>query len=426
MDGHPLRRIRPGEDPSPRGRLFDAQVDAVAAKAIFEVREEGLPALRRWAESLGELEPGSPFLIPREGLREAWEGLEPATRALLERAKGRIAAFAAAQRSCLSDLNFKVPGGRAGHVFVPVSRVGCYVPGGRYSLPSTALMTVVPAVVAGVGEVWCAGPKPGRASLGAAYIAGAMGFLACGGAHAVAALAFGVGLPRCDMIVGPGGRYVATAKRQLFGVVGTEAPAGPSELLIVADDGADPDKAAADLLAQAEHDTAAFPAIICSSEAFAFALEARLIARLALLPEPNRSVASAALGNGWLLVEANPAKAMAFAELTSPEHLELQVSDPAAYTAGIQSAGAVFLGSISAEVFGDYGAGPNHTLPTGGAARFASGLSVLNFLRARTWLEMDDPEPLAGDTADFARLEGLEAHARAAEARLQPQVPRSE
>jgi phosphoribosyl-ATP pyrophosphohydrolase/phosphoribosyl-AMP cyclohydrolase/histidinol dehydrogenase len=278
-------------------------------------------------------------------------------------------------------------------------------------------MTVTPAMVAGVGEVVCAGPRPSAASMGAAYIAGAQGFLACGGAHAVAALAFGVGVSRCDMIVGPGGRYVASAKRQLFGAVGTEAPAGPSELLVVADEGADPEVIAADLLAQAEHDTAAVPALICSSEAFAEALEARLAARLAELPEPNRTVAAAALANGWLLVEADKAKAMAFAEKAAPEHLELQVADPRRWAAGIRSAGAVFLGSVSAEVFGDYGAGPNHTLPTGGAARFASGLSVLNFLRARTWLEMDDPEPLSKDTAVFARLEGLEGHARAAEAR---------
>ena len=398
-------------------RLFDPAVDEVAARAIAEVGREGLPALRRWAESLGELKAGEPVYLDRDCMEQAWKSLGPEVRSLLERAKGRIAAFAAAQRSCLSDLNLAVPGGRAGHVFVPVSRVGCYVPGGRYPLPSSALMTVVPAVAAGVGSVICAGPRPGAASLGAAWIAGAGGFLACGGAHAVAALAFGVGVPRCDMVVGPGGRYVASAKRQLFGIVGTEAPAGPSELLVIADDGADPETVAADLLAQAEHDTAAVPCLICTSEGFATALEAAIVNQAARLPEPNQSVALAALSNGWILVEADSEKAMAFAESASPEHLELQVADPRPWAAGIRSAGAVFMGRVSAEVFGDYGAGPNHTLPTGGAARFASGLSVMHFLRARTWLDLDDPEALAGDTADFARLEGLEGHARAAEAR---------
>jgi phosphoribosyl-ATP pyrophosphohydrolase/phosphoribosyl-AMP cyclohydrolase/histidinol dehydrogenase len=217
--------------------------------------------------------------------------------------------------------------------------------------------------------------------------------------------------------VGPGGKYVASAKRQLFGIVGTEAPAGPSELLVIADDEADPDVVAADLLAQAEHDTAALPCAICASEGFASALEARLECRLLLLPEPNRSVAAASLAKGWLRVEADPARAMAFAESTSPEHLELQVKDARRWAEGIRSAGAVFIGGGSAEVFGDYGAGPNHTLPTSGAARFASGLSVMHFLRARTWLELEDPAPLSGDTAAFARIEGLEGHARAAEAR---------
>ena len=422
MDGHPLRRIGPDEDPSPRLRLFDPAVDEVAARAIAEVRIEGLPALRRWAESLGELKAGEPVYLDRDCLEKAWKGLDPEVRSLLERAKGRIAAFAAAQRACLSDLSLEVPGGRAGHAFVPVSRVGCYVPGGRYPLPSTALMTVIPAVTAGVDEAFCAGPRPSAASLGAAYLAGARGFLACGGAHAVAALAFGVGVSRCDMIVGPGGRFVASAKRQLFGIVGTEAPAGPSELLVIADDGADPEMAAADLLAQAEHDAAAVPCLICASEGFAAALEAAIVNQVARLPEPNQSVALAALANGWILVEADSEKAMAFAESASPEHLELQVTDPWRWAAGIRSAGAVFIGGISAEVFGDYGAGPNHTLPTGGAARFASGLSVMHFLRTRTWLDLDDPEALAGDTADFARLEGLEGHARAAEARAKVRI----
>ena len=157
--------------------------------------------------------------------------------------------------------------------------------------------------------------------------------------------------------------------------------------------------------------------LICASEAFAAAVETALAVRLQAMPEPNRSTAAASLANGWALVAANETVACACAERCAPEHLELSVADPERYAAEIRSAGAVFIGQGSAEVFGDYGAGPNHTLPTGGAARFASGLSVLNFLRARTWLQMDDPGALAADTAAFARLERLEGHARAAEAR---------
>jgi phosphoribosyl-ATP pyrophosphohydrolase/phosphoribosyl-AMP cyclohydrolase/histidinol dehydrogenase len=217
--------------------------------------------------------------------------------------------------------------------------------------------------------------------------------------------------------VGPGGRYAAAAKRLLFGVVGTEAPAGPSELLVVAGENADAETAAADLLAQAEHDVAAVPAIVVLNDGFAEALDSALERRLAELPEPNRSTAASALRNGWMLLARDEGEAVAAAERFAPEHLELLVTDPRDWAERIRNAGAIFLGPNSAEVFGDYGAGPNHCLPTGGAARFAAGLSVLSFLRARTWLEMDNTGALAVDAAALARIEGLEAHARAAELR---------
>jgi len=424
MDRHPLRRIGPGNLPGSQTRLFSPEVDAVAALAIADVRDSGELGLRAWAEKLGELTPGDRLVLGRSELEAAWLRLDEDLRGLLTRAKARIAAFAAAQRSSLSNFDIAVPGGRAGQEFLPVARAGCYVPGGRYPLPSSALMTVTPAVEAGVGEVWCAGPRPTEVTLGAAYIAGASGFLRCGGAHAVAALAFGTTLPsglsvpRCDVVVGPGGRYVASAKRQLFGLVGTEAPAGPSELLVIADANADPGIAAADLIAQAEHDTAAIPMLICFTENFALAVESALAERLATLPEPNRTTAATSLDNGWIFVASRDEEARGFAERCAPEHLELHVADPEAWARKIRSAGAVFVGGGSAEVFGDYGAGPNHTLPTGGAARFAAGLSVIHFLRARTWLRMDEPSALAADTAAFARIEGLEGHARAAEARI--------
>jgi len=199
--------------------------------------------------------------------------------------------------------------------------------------------------------------------------------------------------------------------------MGTEAPAGPSELLIIASETANPAFVAADLLAQAEHDNAATPMLICASESLAALVDQELQKALFALPEKNATTARAALQNGWALVEADFDKQCKAAERIAPEHLELMVDDPEPYTKRICSAGAVFIGSGSAEVMGDYGAGPNHTLPTGGAARFASGLSVLQFLRARTWLKLDEPCKLASDTATFARLEGLEAHARAAELR---------
>ncbi len=414
-----MRRIEAGEIPAPSGRLFPPEVEEKAAKIISEVREGGIPALRRWAEALGELSEGEELYLDRNQLEAYWKALDPPLQRLLETVKKRIADFAAAQRSCLSDLSMPVAGGRAGHRFIAVKRAGCYVPGGRYPLPSTALMTTVPAAVAGVEEIYCAGPRPDQVSLAAAYLGGAKGFLRCGGAQAIAAMAFGVRLPGCDVVVGPGGRFVASAKRQLFGVVGTEAPAGPSELLILADDQADPTIAAADLIAQAEHDPEAFPAMICRSEAFARAVESALGRALESLPEPNRSTAKTSLAKGWILVAIDDETARDCAERCAPEHLELLVASPEKWEKSIGCAGAVFLGQGSAEVFGDYGAGPNHSLPTAGASRFAAGLSVLHFLRARTWLTINQPGLLAADTAAFARLEGLEGHARAAEARTQ-------
>jgi len=414
MEKHTLKRITVEEIPEPSLRLFDPKVDAVALEAIDAIRSGGESALRQWAAKLDGLSGDEPLLISRDEMKAACDSLPVKTAALLERAKGRVAAFAAAQRACLSPLDLPAPGGRHGHEFVPVARAGCYVPGGTFPLPSSAIMTVAPAKAAGVEEVWCAGPNPTRETLAAAWLAGADGFLRCGGAHAVAALAFGVAVPKCDVIVGPGGKYVAAAKRLLFGLVGTEAPAGPSELLVIADGSTDPEVIAADLLAQAEHSPDAMPALIVTDGQLADRIEEELSRQLGALPEPNRGIARTALGNGFCCVEPDLGRAVRGADRCAPEHLELATAKPAELAKNVRNAGALFLGPGSAEVFGDYGAGPNHTLPTGGASRFAAGLSVLHFLRARTWLSIEDPSQLIGDTAAFARLEGLEAHARAA------------
>jgi histidinol dehydrogenase len=414
MEKHTLKRITVEEIPEPSLRLFDPKVDAVALEAIDAIRSGGESALRQWAAKLDGLSGDEPLLISRDEMKAACDSLPVKTAALLERAKGRVAAFAAAQRACLSPLDLPAPGGRHGHEFVPVARAGCYVPGGAFPLPSSAIMTVVPARAAGVEEVWCAGPNPTRETLAAAWLAGADGFLRCGGAHAVAALALGVAVPKCDVIVGPGGKYVAAAKRLLFGLVGTEAPAGPSELLVIADGSTDPEVIAADLLAQAEHSPDAMPALIVTDGQLADRIEEELSRQLGALPEPNRGIARTALGNGFCCVEPDLGRAVRGADRCAPEHLELATSKPAELAKNVRNAGALFLGPGSAEVFGDYGAGPNHTLPTGGASRFAAGLSVLHFLRARTWLSIEAPSQLIGDTAAFARLEGLEAHARAA------------
>jgi phosphoribosyl-ATP pyrophosphohydrolase/phosphoribosyl-AMP cyclohydrolase/histidinol dehydrogenase len=277
-------------------------------------------------------------------------------------------------------------------------------------------MTVVPARVAGVAEVVVASPRPTAVTLAAAHVAGADRLLAVGGAQAIAALAFGCGVPRVDMVVGPGNRYVTAAKRCLVGEVGIDGLAGPSELLVLADATADARWIAADLLAQAEHDVDAVPVLVTTARDLVPAVLRELELQLADLPTAD--VARAALrNNGRAIVARDASEAIAVADALAPEHLSLCVSDIEPYVARLSAYGALFVGSRSAEVFGDYGAGPNHVLPTSGGARFQAGLSVATFLRAATYLTIAQPDALASDCAALARCEGLEAHARAAEVR---------
>jgi len=284
-------------------------------------------------------------------------------------------------------------------------------------------MTAVTARASGVSEVWAASPRPTPVTLAAASVAGADALLALGGAHAVAALAYGISpAPACDVIVGPGNRWVTAAKQLVTGRVGIDLLAGPSELTILADDSAAAEMVAADLLAQAEHDPDAVPVLVTTSSGLADRVETELARQLVDLP--TRDTAAAALGNGFAVVADDPEAALELADRLAPEHLQLLGPLMEALAARARHYGGLFVGRSSAEVFGDYGAGPNHTLPTGGGARFTGGLSVLHFLRIRTWMRLDTTDEtaeLARDAAALARLEGLEAHARAAEARIETQ-----
>jgi phosphoribosyl-ATP pyrophosphohydrolase/phosphoribosyl-AMP cyclohydrolase/histidinol dehydrogenase len=411
----------------PRRRADDvralrrAAVDEVtlkeASRVVDDVRGRGEAALREHAERLGDVAPGGPLFLDGGALRSAFFALPASDRALLERTLGRIRGFAEAQLAALAPVEAAVPGGRAGHRIAPVERAGCYAPGGRFPLPSSVLMTAGVARVAGVREVWVASPKPKPITLAAAHVAGADGLLAAGGAQAIAALAFGAGpLSAADTVVGPGNRWVTAAKQRIAGQIGIDLLAGPSELLIIADRSADPKLIAADLLAQAEHDTEALPALVATDAALLDAVDAELLSQLSTLP--TRSTAEEALEHGFAVLVPDLAQAALLADRLAPEHLEVLVERPAELGARLGAYGALFLGPGSAEVFGDYGIGPNHVLPTGGGARSFGGLSVLNFLRVRTWLDVGAPDPtLVEDAAALARLEGLEAHARAAERR---------
>jgi phosphoribosyl-ATP pyrophosphohydrolase/phosphoribosyl-AMP cyclohydrolase/histidinol dehydrogenase len=403
---------------------FDGKTLAEAQVIVDAVRGGGEVALRQQCERFDELRPGVPLVLERAALVRAQEAIPAQDLALLQRVAARIERFARAQSEHLGDLELDVPGGRAGLRYLPLQRAGCYAPGGRYPLPSSVLMTAVTARVAGVPSVWVASPKPAPIMLAAAAVAGVDAFLCAGGAQAIAALAFGAGaVPRCDVIVGPGNRWVTAAKQIVSAHCAIDMLAGPSELLIVADDAADPALVAADLLAQAEHDPDAVPMLVAASEGFVGTVDRELARQLADLP--TGEVARAALHNGFVVVSTDPEEIFALCDRLAPEHLHWHVQEDRLDTPlrKLRSYGALFLGSHSAEVLGDYGTGPNHVLPTGGAARHAGGLSVLAVGRQRTFLRFDDASAaaeLARDAGRVADLEGLPAHAGAARRRSVP------
>lgn len=412
-----LRTIDAADIPAQSAGPLDAATLAEAARIVDDVRARGFAAVVEHAVRLGDAAAGDALLLRRDELARAFEALPEAERALLERTAQRIRAFALAQRKALCEIAAAVPGGSAGHVIVPLERAGCYAPGGRFPLPSSVLMTAVTARAAGVRDVWVASPRPAPVTLAAAFVAGADALLAVGGAQAIGALAFGAGeVPACDVVVGPGNRWVTAAKQRVAGHVAIDMLAGPSELVVLADETADPALIAADLLAQAEHDVDALPVLVSLDAALPERVRAELARQLETLP--TAATARAALERGFAVVEPDPVRALAVADGIAPEHLQILTREPAFFADRARHAGALFLGPKSAEVLGDYGAGPNHVLPTSGGARSRAGLSVLTFLRIRTWLALDEPAEVARDAAALARLEGLEGHARAAEMRL--------
>ncbi|HJL29979.1 MAG TPA: histidinol dehydrogenase, partial [Polyangiaceae bacterium LLY-WYZ-15_(1-7)] len=314
---------------------------------------------------------------------------------------------------------YEEEGVELGQRVLPVKAAGVYAPGGKARYPSTVLMTAVPAAVAGVPRIVLATPRPTPEILAAAEVAGVTEVIDAGGAQAIGALAYGTAsVGRVDKIVGPGNLYVACAKRLVFGLVDIDSIAGPSEILVVADDAADPEVVAADLLSQAEHDEDAYPLLVTLSRAQAEAVDAAVARQLADLP--REAIARQSVeDNGHCFVVEDRAEAARVADALAAEHLNLSVEDPDAMLEGIGAVGAAFLGYHTPEAAGDYAAGPSHVLPTGGAARFASPLGVYDFV-VRTSLIRYSKEAIRAQAdllEGLARLEGLEAHARAVKAR---------
>ncbi|HHM23564.1 MAG TPA: histidinol dehydrogenase [Bacteroidetes bacterium] len=407
-----------------RSHRVDFELREQVADILRQVQEEGDAALLRLTRQLDGVERASPALTPEE--RASGGGVGASVLDLLRRAAENVRAFHRAELESLQPWRKEEDGAWLAQQFSPLRRVGVYVPGGSAAYPSSVLMNVIPAQVAGVEEIALVSPPTGPGGrphplvLAAAEVLGVREIYAAGGAQAVAALAFGTEtVPAVDFIAGPGNRYVNEAKRQVFGLVGVDSLAGPSEILILADGEANPAFVAADLLSQAEHDPDARAVCLSPSDELLRRVQQELARQLAALP--RKEIAAESLRrNGALVAVPDMRAALELANEIAPEHLELMVSEPEPLLPQIRCAGAVFVGSATPEPVGDYWAGSNHVLPTGGSARFASGLSVRDFLR---WTNVVSYSPgrLARDAeaiAQFARLEGLEAHARAVEIRL--------
>jgi histidinol dehydrogenase len=402
-----------------RRQAFDETTLKTTREILADITINGDAAIRGYATKFGELSSEEHFVVDKKVLKNAYDKLNVLDQKVLKRTADRISTFAKAQHACLKPLKMEIDGGYAGHDFLPIDVAGCYAPGGRFPLPSSVLMTAIPAKISGVKTVIVSSPNPTLHTLAAAYVAGVDIFLKLGGVQAIAAMAYGTGqTPAAHVVVGPGNRWVTAAKQIVSSTVGIDMLAGPSELVVLADKKAEARIIAADLLAQAEHDEDALPVLVTTSSTLIDAVNAELTLQLETLP--TRGTADASLSNGYAVLADGMDDAIAICNALAPEHLQILTEDAGTHAKKLHHCGGLFIGTASAEVIGDYGAGPNHTLPTGGTAKYKAGLSVLNFLRARTWIEIVDTtaaQSLYADAAVLARMEGLEAHARAANIR---------
>jgi len=403
----------------------DAAIHGRVTDIIARIRKEGDAALVELTRLYDRFDAAkAPDLeLSRDELKKAWDGLPADSAEALRKAADRIRAYAEHQKMA-SWRYAETDGTVLGQQVTPLDKVGVYVPGGKAAYPSSVLMNAIPAKVAGVPEIIMVVPTPGGETnplvLAAAYLAGVDRVFRIGGAQAVAALAYGTEtVPRVDKIVGPGNIYVATAKKLVFGQVGIDMVAGPSEILVISDGGTDPDWIAMDLFSQAEHDEDAQAILISPDRAHLDAVEASI---RRLLPGMERAeVIRTSLSRRGALIEVRDLdEAAAVANRIAPEHLELSVEDPESLASKIRNAGAIFMGRFTAEALGDYCAGPNHVLPTSGTARFSSPLGVYDFQKRSSLIfcSRSGADRLARTASVLARGEGLTAHARSAEYRI--------
>ena len=400
----------------------EVDVEAVVSQIIADVKKDRDAAVYECCRKFDRVSLTS-LEVTREEIQNAKNQVAPEFLEILQKAAANIRAYHQLQVN--QGFQMEKDGVVLGQKVTPIENVGIYVPGGTAAYPSTVLMDTIPAKIAGCKQIIMVTP-PGRdgnvnpAILAAADVAGVDRIFKVGGAQTVAALAYGTeSIPQVDKIVGPGNAFVAEAKKQVFGRVAIDMIAGPSEILIVADSNSSPVHIAADMLSQAEHDKLASAVLVTDSEALALAVQAELEVQLAQLP--REAIARHSIDvNGKIIVAEDLEVAIDVANQLAPEHLELMVDDPFAYLSQISNAGSVFMGRNCPEALGDYFAGPNHTLPTSGTARFSSALSVDDFVKKSqyTYYTREALQNVAEDVAYFARQEGLEAHARSALIRI--------
>lgn len=401
-----------------RGDTDLERVELAVREVVRAVRQEGDRALERYVEQFEKRKLETPLLTDYGG-EAAFAALSAEVQAALRFAAERIRRYHEQQAARLESFEYDEDGVRLGGRVTPLERVGFYAPGGKARYPSSVLMSVIPAQVAKVRQIIVASPDPGPEVRAACWVAGVDAVLDAGGAQAIAALAYGTEtVPRVDKIVGPGNIYVTAAKRLVFGDVSIDSIAGPSEILVIADETAAPDVIAADLLSQAEHDEAAYPLLITTRRELVEQVRGELSVQLASLP--RRGIAEASLSsNGMAFVVADRQGLVDVANRLAAEHVAVHTSDARELADRIERAGALFIGHATPEAAGDYLAGPSHVLPTGGAARFSAPLGVYDFVSRTSIIEYTDAalSRHAGAITALARVEQLEAHARAVDVR---------
>lgn len=404
-----------------RGESDLERVEPVVKDILAAVRSQGDDAVLNYVEKLEHRRPAHLLMRNFDGAQALAE-LPAAVRTALELSATRVRRYHEEQKKHLQGFAYEEDGVTLESRVSPVQSAGVYAPGGKAKYPSSVLMTAIPARVAGVADVILACPQVSVEVRAAAHLAGVTAILDAGGAQAIAALAYGTqSVPRVDKIVGPGNLYVTAAKRLVFGEVDIDSLAGPSEILVIADDDANPRWVAADLISQAEHDEAAYALLLCRSEGFVERVRAELNRQLAELS--RKTIAETSLNNnGLALVVHDRAELARIGTLLAAEHVAVHTAEPAQLAKGVLRAGAIFVGPMTPEAAGDYVAGPSHVLPTGGAVRYGSPLGVYHFI-SRTSLISYEASALrdqAASIAAFARAEGLDGHARAVEVRLEP------